>query len=243
MLLFGNGGSAADAQHIAAEFVGRFVPDRRALPAISLATDTSALTALGNDYGYNFVFSRQVEALGVSGDVAIGISTSGNSPNVIAALDAARAKGMLTIGFTGEGGGKMVSHTDILFCVPSKVHAADSGDASDAGPHHLRAGRPGALSGSVGTKSQSNGLTVESAYPIQPLDLDRVSTYPLADRKSKVHSGIVRQTARRLRLDSRVHFKTSTNPRSGKPAHSDSGNSLCARHQQTHHLGHGWTRH
>jgi D-sedoheptulose 7-phosphate isomerase len=120
VLLFGNGGSAADAQHIAAEFVGRFVPDRRALPAISLATDTSALTALGNDYGYEFVFSRQVEALGVSGDVAVGISTSGNSPNVIAALDAARSIGMVTIGFTGEGGGKMVSHTDILFCVPSK---------------------------------------------------------------------------------------------------------------------------
>jgi len=120
VLLFGNGGSAADAQHIAAEFVGRFVPDRRALPAISLATDTSALTALGNDYGYNFVFSRQVEALGVSGDVAIGISTSGNSPNVIAALGAARERKMLTIGFTGDGGGKMVSHTDILFCVPSK---------------------------------------------------------------------------------------------------------------------------
>jgi len=120
VLLFGNGGSAADAQHIAAEFVGRFVPDRRALPAISLATDTSALTALGNDYGYNLVFSRQVEALGVAGDVAIGISTSGNSPNVIAALDAARERGMLTIGFTGEGGGKMVNHTDILFSVPSK---------------------------------------------------------------------------------------------------------------------------
>jgi len=120
LLLFGNGGSAADAQHIAAEFVGRFVPDRRALPAISLATDTSALTALGNDYGYNFVFSRQVEALGVSGDVAIGISTSGNSPNVIAALDAARALRMLTIGFTGEGGGKMISHADILFSVPSR---------------------------------------------------------------------------------------------------------------------------
>ena len=121
VLLFGNGGSAADAQHIAAEFVGRFIPDRRPLPAISLATDTSALTALGNDYGYNTVFSRQVEALGVSGDVAIGISTSGNSPNVIEALDAARAKGLLTIGFTGEGGGKMPGHADILFCVPSRV--------------------------------------------------------------------------------------------------------------------------
>jgi D-sedoheptulose 7-phosphate isomerase len=119
VLLFGNGGSAADAQHIAAEFVGRFVPDRRPLPAISLATDTSALTALGNDYGYNVVFSRQVEALGVSGDVAIGISTSGNSPNVLEALDAARAKGLLTIGFAGQTGGKMNDHADILFCVPS----------------------------------------------------------------------------------------------------------------------------
>lgn len=121
VLLFGNGGSAADAQHIAAEFVGRFIPDRRALPAISLATDTSTLTALGNDYGYNAVFSRQIEALGVSGDVAIGISTSGNSPNVIEALTAARSKGMITVGFTGESGGKMNTHTDILFCVPSKV--------------------------------------------------------------------------------------------------------------------------
>ena len=121
MLLFGNGGSAADAQHIAAEFVGRFIPERKPLPAISLATDTSALTSLGNDYGYSAVFSRQVEALGVSGDVAIGISTSGNSPNVIEALDIARARGMLTIGFTGEGGGKMNGHADILFCVPSKA--------------------------------------------------------------------------------------------------------------------------
>jgi len=121
LLLFGNGGSAADAQHIAAEFVGRFIPDRTPLPAISLATDTSALTALGNDYGYNTVFSRQVEALGVAGDVAIGISTSGNSPNVIEALHAARTKGMSTIGFTGASGGKMSGHADILFCVPSTV--------------------------------------------------------------------------------------------------------------------------
>lgn len=121
VLLFGNGGSAADAQHIAAEFVGRFMPDRRPLPAISLSTDTSALTALGNDYGYNTVFSRQVDALGVAGDVAVGISTSGNSPNVIEGLEAARAKGLLTIGFTGEGGGKMNGLADILFCVPSKM--------------------------------------------------------------------------------------------------------------------------
>ena len=121
ILLFGNGGSAADAQHIAAEFVGRFLPDRRALPAISLATDTSALTALGNDYGFNAVFSRQVEALGNAGDVAIGISTSGNSPNVVEALDAARKKGLLTIGFTGQDGGEMNGRADVLFRVPSRM--------------------------------------------------------------------------------------------------------------------------
>ena len=121
VLLCGNGGSAADAQHIAAEFVGRFIPDRVALPAISLATDTSALTALGNDYGYNAVFSRQIQALGNAGDVAIGISTSGNSPNVLEAMDAARTKGMFTIGFTGEDGGKMNGRADVLFRVPSRM--------------------------------------------------------------------------------------------------------------------------
>jgi D-sedoheptulose 7-phosphate isomerase len=121
VLLFGNGGSAADAQHIAAEFVGRFLPDRRPVPAISLATDTSTLTALGNDYGYETVFARQVTALGVAGDVAIAISTSGNSPNVLAGLDAARAKQLLTIGFTGENGGNMKGRADILFCVPSRM--------------------------------------------------------------------------------------------------------------------------
>ena len=121
VLLFGNGGSAADAQHIAAEFVGRFIPDRVPLPAISLSTDTSILTALGNDYGYNTVFSRQVHALGNPGDVAIGISTSGNSPNVLEALDAARTNGLLTIGFTGQEGGKMNDRAQFVFRVPSKV--------------------------------------------------------------------------------------------------------------------------
>jgi D-sedoheptulose 7-phosphate isomerase len=119
ILLFGNGGSAADAQHIAAEFVGRFIPDRIPLAALSLATDSSALTSLANDYGYNAVFSRQVQALGNSGDIAIGISTSGNSPNVLEAMDVARTKGLLTIGFTGESGGKMNGRTDVLFRVPS----------------------------------------------------------------------------------------------------------------------------
>lgn len=121
VLLFGNGGSAADAQHIAAEFVGRFIPDRIPLPAISLATDTSALTALGNDYGYNAVFSRQLQALGNPGDIAIGISTSGNSPSVVEALEVARTKGLVTIGFTGQGGGKMNGKADVLFCVPTRV--------------------------------------------------------------------------------------------------------------------------
>jgi len=121
VLLFGNGGSAADAQHIAAEFIGRFIPDRIPLPAISLATDTSALTALGNDYGYNAVFSRQLQALGNTGDVAIAISTSGNSPSVVEALDVARSKGLFTVGFAGQGGGKMQGKADVLFCVPTRM--------------------------------------------------------------------------------------------------------------------------
>jgi len=120
-LLFGNGGSAADAQHIAAEFVGRFLPDRVPLPALSLATDTSALTAISNDYGFGAVFARQVQALGNAGDIALGISTSGNSSNVLEAMDAARGKAMMTIGFTGHDGGKMTGHCDVLFCVPSRV--------------------------------------------------------------------------------------------------------------------------
>ena len=121
VLLFGNGGSAADAQHIAAEFVGRFIPDRIPLAALSLATDTSALTALSNDYGFNAVFSRQIQALGNRQDIAIGISTSGNSPNILEAIDVARAKGLFTIGFTGQDGGKMTGRTDVLFRVPSLV--------------------------------------------------------------------------------------------------------------------------
>ncbi len=121
VLLFGNGGSAADAQHIAAEFVGRFIPDRAPLPAISLATDTSALTSLSNDYGYNAVFARQLQALGNAGDIAIGISTSGNSTSVLAALDVARSKGLFTVGFTGETGGKMNGKADVLFCVPTPI--------------------------------------------------------------------------------------------------------------------------
>ena len=105
ILLFGNGGSAADAQHIAAEFIGRFQRERRPLAAIALTTDTSILTSVGNDYAFDRVFARQVEALGRPGDVALGISTSGTSPNVVAALEAARALRMQTIALTGGDGG------------------------------------------------------------------------------------------------------------------------------------------
>jgi len=120
LLLFGNGGSAADSQHIAAEFVGRFAFDRPALPALALSVNTSALTAIGNDYGFDQVFSRQIEALGASGDVAIGISTSGNSPNVLQGLITARKLGLHTVAFTGGNGGKMMGAADHCLCAPSK---------------------------------------------------------------------------------------------------------------------------
>ena len=123
VLLCGNGGSAADSQHIAAEFIGRFQKERRALPAIALTTDTSILTSLANDYSYEIVFARQVEALGKKGDVLIGISTSGKSPNVIKALETAQALGILTVAFTGHDGGLMGKIADISIIVPSKVTA------------------------------------------------------------------------------------------------------------------------
>jgi D-sedoheptulose 7-phosphate isomerase len=120
VMLCGNGGSAADAQHIAAEFVGRYEKERRALPAIALTTDTSALTALANDYDFGRVFARQVEALAAEGDCLIAISTSGNSPNVIAAVMAARSLGCRIIGLTGEEGKKLASLCDAVVMVPSK---------------------------------------------------------------------------------------------------------------------------
>ena len=107
VLIAGNGGSAADAQHIAAELVSRFTFDRPALPAMALTTDSSILTGIGNDYGYESLFSRQVEASGRPGDVFIGISTSGNSPNILKALSTARTNGLVTVGLTGASGGRM----------------------------------------------------------------------------------------------------------------------------------------
>ena len=123
VLFCGNGGSAADSQHLAAEFVGRFQKERKGLPAIALTVDTSILTAVGNDYGYNKVFVRQVEALAQAGDVLVGISTSGNSPNVIEALEVAKEKGCYTVGMTAYGGGKMASLCDTCLAVPCKVTA------------------------------------------------------------------------------------------------------------------------
>jgi D-sedoheptulose 7-phosphate isomerase len=119
LLVFGNGGSAADATHLAAEFVGRFLVDRRALPALSLSDNASAVTAIANDYGYERVFARQIEALGDGGDVVLAISTSGRSANVLAGVEAARARGLATIGLTGGDGGTLASLVDICLTVPS----------------------------------------------------------------------------------------------------------------------------
>ena len=119
----GNGGSAADSQHLAAEFVGRCQKERRGLPAIALTVDTSILTAVGNDYGYDKVFVRQVEALAQSGDVLVGISTSGNSANVVEAIELAKTKGVYCVGMTAAGGGKMATLCDECIAVPAKITA------------------------------------------------------------------------------------------------------------------------
>lgn len=119
VLFCGNGGSAADSQHLAAELMGRFAKDRAPMAALALTVDTSALTAIGNDYGYDEVFARQLRGIGRKGDVLVGLSTSGNSTNVVAAIKAARERGIVTIGLTGAGGGKMRELCDLCLCVPS----------------------------------------------------------------------------------------------------------------------------
>ena len=123
LLIAGNGGSAADAQHLAAEFVARLVHDRPAMRALALTVDTSALTATGNDYGFDRAFSRQIEALGQPGDIFFGISTSGNSPNILLALQQAKEQGLVTIGFTGKDGGRMPLFSDHLVVIPSDITA------------------------------------------------------------------------------------------------------------------------
>jgi D-sedoheptulose 7-phosphate isomerase len=119
LLVMGNGGSAADSQHFVAEIVGRFKMERKALPAVALSTDTSILTAIGNDYGFESIFSRQVEALAAPGDIVIGLSTSGNSPNVLKALNEARQRGCRTIGLLGKDGGSIKTACDLALVVPS----------------------------------------------------------------------------------------------------------------------------
>lgn len=119
LLIAGNGGSAADSQHIAGEFISRLMFDHAPLPSIALTTDSSAMTATANDYGYDHVFERQVQGLGQRGDVFLGISTSGNSPSVLRALEAARARGLVTLGFAGQGGGRMTPLCDHLLRAPS----------------------------------------------------------------------------------------------------------------------------
>ena len=128
VLVFGNGGSAADAQHFAAELVGRYEQERRAWPAVALTTDTSALTAIGNDYGFDRVFARQIEALGRKGDVAIGISTSGKSPNVLRALETANDRGLVTIALTGRGG-RSREHRGAPHRGPRGSHRARAGSS------------------------------------------------------------------------------------------------------------------
>jgi D-sedoheptulose 7-phosphate isomerase len=123
VLLFGNGGSSTDASHIAAEFVGRYHRERRPLPAIALATDMAAITCIANDYDYAEIFARQVKAHGEKGDVVIAISTSGNSPNVLKGLEAARELGLTTVGWTGGKGGKLAAMVEYAFVVPSTVTA------------------------------------------------------------------------------------------------------------------------
>ena len=123
LMLCGNGGSAADSQHLAAEFTGRFSKDRPPIAAVALSTDTSALTCIGNDYSFNDIFARQVQALGKAGDCLIAISTSGNSGNVLAAVAAAKSLGISTIGLLGRDGGKLKAQCDISIVVPSQVTA------------------------------------------------------------------------------------------------------------------------
>lgn len=119
IFFFGNGGSAADAQHLAAEFTGRYLKERPAWPAMALSVNTSSLTAIGNDYGFDLVFARQLQAFGRAGDVAVGITTSGNSPNVLRALETAKSKGIFTVALTGGSGGTVKKLADCALCIPS----------------------------------------------------------------------------------------------------------------------------
>ena len=179
ILIFGNGGSAADAQHIAAEFVNRFALERPPLAAIALTTDTSILTSIGNDYSYEQVFIKQVQALGKRGDVAWGISTSGTSSNVLAALDAAREAGMMTLLEAGQGGQALADKYDLVYCVNSRTTARVQETHCILFPYFVRAYGADFVSGRTG------GLEKVSE-PYKIIDNSGIQTTPLSDRKSKV---------------------------------------------------------
>ena len=141
LLLAGNGGSAADAQHLAGEMLSRLNYDRGPAAALALTTDTSVLTAIGNDYGYDRLFERQILGLGCPGDVFVAISTSGRSPNILRAIDAAREKRIITVGFTGRTGGEMPLLCDLCLRAPSDSHAVDPADPHNSRTHYLRSRR------------------------------------------------------------------------------------------------------
>jgi D-sedoheptulose 7-phosphate isomerase len=163
ILWCGNGGSAGDSQHLSAEIVGRFRRERRGMASIALTTDSSTLTSVANDYGFEAVFSRQVEALGLPGDLIVGISTSGNSRNVIAALETARSQGLVTVAFTGAGGGKLAALADHLFAV-------DSRDTARIQEAHILAGH----------------------MLCDWIELDWIAAKPAADKNAAVQSGVSR---------------------------------------------------
>ncbi len=166
VLTFGNGGSAADAQHFAAELVGRFESERPAIPAIALTTDTSALTAIANDYGFERVFARQVEALGAPGDVAIGFSTSGTSANVLAAIDAANAAGMTTIGFCGRPGCPLCERVDVAIAV-DRERTADVQEAHLAVEHSICRVVEPAISVEDGIPSPGSVVTLDELLALR----------------------------------------------------------------------------
>jgi D-sedoheptulose 7-phosphate isomerase len=166
-LFFGNGGSAADAQHLAAEFVGRYLRERKPLPALALNANSSAVTAIGNDYGYEQVFARQLEALAVPGDVAVGISTSGNSDNVVEGMLCARKLGLFTIGLTGSNGGRLRDLVDVLLAAPSnetpriqECHILFGHAMCDAVEQALMSERLTATAAAAGGRSMASKLTV-----------------------------------------------------------------------------------
>lgn len=187
ILLAGNGGSAADAQHWAGEFVNRFILDRPPLPAIALSTDTSVLTAIGNDFGYDRVFAKQIEALARPGDVFVAISTSGDSANLIEALHAARRQNVFCIGLTGEGGGRMAALCDLLLAVPVSLAAAYAGAPGGTRPE---ASEDSGIA--KDTTDQSERTSAPNATPNAPSDAEADATTDGQPPKNDPPRGLMR---------------------------------------------------